>query len=58
MYTYFAFMYVCAYRGQKKALDLLELDFTDGCELPRGDWELNLGPLQEQQVLFTAESTL
>ena len=21
---------------------------TDGCELPRGCWELNTGPLQEQ----------
>lgn len=30
---------------------------TDGCELPRGCWELNHGPLQEQQVL-RAEASL
>lgn len=29
---------------------------TDSCEPPRGYWELNLCPLQEQQVLLTAES--
>lgn len=28
---------------------------TVGCEIPRGCWVLNLGPLQKQQVLFTAE---
>lgn len=26
---------------------------TDSCELPCGCWKLNLGPLQEQQVLLT-----
>ena len=26
---------------------------TDGCELPYGCWELNLGPLEEQPVLLT-----
>lgn len=31
---------------------------TDGCELPCGCWELNSGPLQEQQGLFTAEPPL
>jgi hypothetical protein len=29
--------------------------FTDGCEPPRGCWELILGPLQEQQVLLIAD---
>jgi hypothetical protein len=24
----------------------------DGCELPCGCWELNLGPLEEQPLLF------
>jgi hypothetical protein len=28
---------------------------TDGCEPPRGCWDLNLGPLEEQSVLLTAE---
>lgn len=31
---------------------------VDGCELPRGSWELNLGPLQKQQVLLTTELSL
>jgi hypothetical protein len=30
----------------------------DGCELPCGLWELNLGPLQEHQVLFITETSL
>ena len=25
---------------------------TDGCKLPHGCWELNLGPLEEQPVLL------
>jgi hypothetical protein len=28
------------------------------CELPHGCWELNLGPLEEQPVLLTAESSV
>lgn len=32
---------------------------TDGCEPPPyGCWEPNLGPLQEQQMLLTAEPSL
>jgi hypothetical protein len=31
---------------------------TDSCELLRGCWELNLGPLEEQSVLLTAEPSL
>jgi hypothetical protein len=30
---------------------------TDGCETPCGCWELNSGPLEEQSVLLTAESS-
>jgi hypothetical protein len=45
-----------AHRGQKKALDPLEL-VTDGWEVPCGCWESNLGPLDEQ-VLLTAEASL
>jgi hypothetical protein len=40
--------------GQMRALDPI----TDGCEPPRGCWELNLGPLEEQPVLLTAEPSL
>lgn len=31
---------------------------TDGCVLPRGCWELALGPLQEQQMLFNHQGSL
>jgi len=31
---------------------------TDGSELSRGCWEWNLGPLEEQPVLTTAEIPL
>lgn len=30
----------------------------DGCELPCGCWELNPGPLQEQQMLFNHQGHL
>ena len=30
----------------------------DGCEPPYGFWELNLSPLEEQQVFLTTESYL
>jgi hypothetical protein len=33
--------------GQKVALDSLELDLTDGCELLCGCWKLNSGPLEK-----------
>ena len=39
--------------GQKRASP--ETRVSDGCELPRGCWESNLGPLQEQYVLFIVE---
>ena len=35
---------------QKRAPDLI----TDDCEPPRGCWELNSGPLEEQPVLLTS----
>jgi hypothetical protein len=30
----------------------------DGCEAPRGCWELNSGPEEEQSVLLSAEPSL
>ena len=38
----------------KRASDLI----TDACEPPRGCWDLNSGPLEEQLVLLTAEPSL
>ena len=45
-------MYITA--GQKRAPDLT----IDGYEQPRGCWELNSGPLEEQLVLLTCEPSL
>jgi len=39
---------------QKRASDPI----TDGCEPPRGFWDLNSGPLEEQSVLLTTEPSL
>ena len=33
-------------------------EVTEGCEIPRGCWELNSGLLQEQYALSTAELSL
>lgn len=39
-----------------EAPDLLKL--TEGYELPCGYWGLDLGPMQEQEVLLAAEPSL
>lgn len=36
---------------QKRALDPLELELESGCLSPRGRWEYNLDPLEEQPEL-------
>jgi hypothetical protein len=35
-----------------------QIPITDGCEPPCGCWDLNSGPLEEQSVFLTAESSL
>jgi hypothetical protein len=35
-----------------------ETRVMDGCESVHGCWELNSGPLEEQQVLLTTEQTV
>ena len=40
--------------NQKKASDLI----MDGCEPPRGCWDLNSGPSEEQSMFLTAEPYL
>jgi hypothetical protein len=44
----------CLQTQQKRASDPI----TDGCEPPCGCWNLNSGPLEEQSVLLTTESSL
>jgi hypothetical protein len=60
MYECFTCIYVCAScgcgicRDQKKALNSIGPGVMDSSEPPRECWELNMGSLQEQQVLLTA----
>lgn len=44
--------------AQHKSLRSLRTVVAGGCEMPRGRWEENLGPVQELQVLLTAVSSL
>ena len=44
--------------GIKSIFNCRGIVATDGCELPCGCWQLDLGPLQEQPVLLTTESSL
>lgn len=49
----YACMYACN-AGQKKASECI----IDGCDSPSRCWELYLGPLVEQLMLFTSEPSL
>jgi hypothetical protein len=44
----------CLQTHQKRVSDPI----TDGCEPPRGCWELNSGLLEEESVLLTTEPSL
>lgn len=58
-YECFASMYLCTtyvsdvLRGQKKGIKSLRTRVGDSFEKPHESWELNLGPLQGQEVLST-----
>jgi hypothetical protein len=60
VYSCFACIYDCTTyvpgisRGQRRALD----PGTHSYELPRECWGLQPDPLREQQVVFTAETSL
>jgi hypothetical protein len=47
-------MYVCMYEGVRTP----GTEIIDSCVLPCVCWKLNLGPLEEQPVLLTAEPSL
>lgn len=47
-----------ACQSQKRMLGFPRARVTNDYELPYGCWELNTGPLQEQQVPLTAEPPL
>jgi hypothetical protein len=44
----------CLQTHQKNASDPI----ADGCKPPYGSWELNTGPLKEESVLLTTETSL
>ena len=54
IYYVYSVLPACMSTRLKRAPDLI----TDGCEPPRGCWELNSGPPEEQSVLLTPEPSL
>lgn len=51
--------HMCTFGGHKKAPDHVELELVlDGCESTCGWWQLNLGPLLEQQVFWIPKPPL
>lgn len=40
------------------AFETLGTRISEGCELPYGSWELNLGPLEKQYMLLPTEPPL
>lgn len=56
VYIHVYHMCAGALGGQKRALDLLELESSD-CELPRRCWELNSAPLRPRHLMFTSMSS-
>lgn len=42
----------------EESIVFLTTGVTDGCGLPHGCWELNLGPLKEQPMPLTAGLSL
>jgi hypothetical protein len=64
VYKCFAYMYICARRTclmpmeSRRGPESPKTGVTDGYELPRGGWELNLGPLKEHPVLLISEPFL
>ena len=57
MYVYECFA-SSEHRGQKRVSCPPGTGLTDVCESPRGCWELNSGPQQEQPVLSPAQPSL
>lgn len=45
-------------RGQKRVLDHLGLELADAADQSYEGWELNPGPLEQQQVFLTIEPLL
>lgn len=52
--------HMCAWCSQEpeESVSFFGTGITHGCESLSGYWELNLGPLQDQHVFLTTESSL
>jgi hypothetical protein len=57
MYVYVPCLFLITQRPEE-GIRAPRLRATDGYALPCGYWELNPGPLQEQQMLLNAEPFL
>ena len=58
-YFYFSCALVlCLHVCLRKGVRYAGTGVIDSCELPCGCWELNPGPLEEQSLLLTTESSL
>lgn len=63
MRVFFFCVYLCTLcawcpQNSDEYIGSLELELKSSYELPFGCWNLNLGPLQEQQLLLIIESSL
>ena len=64
VYNCFACVYICApfvclvLKKAREAIGSFGLELQKSLELLRGYWELNQGPLEEEQVLLTSEPSL
>jgi E3 ubiquitin-protein ligase NEDD4 len=57
LYLFYVYEYTIAvFRHTRKGHSSYPI--TDGCEPPCRCWELNSGPLEEQLVLLTADTSL
>ena len=59
VYVYMPYVYLVPMEVRRGPwIPLLGVAITGSCELPCECWDLNPGPLEEQQVLFTSEPQL
>lgn len=49
---------LCVHAHSEEGVEFPRIGVTDGCELWCRHWELNLGPMKEQQVLLTAKPSV
>lgn len=58
LYVHLYTMYIQCPQGPEEGIGSPGAGVTDCYKLPSGCWRLNTGPLEEQQVVFTAKPSL